>query len=129
MRRVIMLSTLAKRLQKDSAFGLRIRATVLQEKRSWRLKLESWEPLFYGARVVIDVETFACERCSTGVMRSLMELEGVMHVEADHEKNHTVVWTSEAKPDTVLLNKTVVDAGFKVTQVEVLPKATGSQGG
>ncbi len=118
----------AKRLQKDSAFALRIRATVLQEKRSWKLKLERWEPLFYGARVVIDVETFACERCATGVMRSLSELEGVIHVEADHEKNHAVVWTSAARPDSVLLKKTVVDAGFKVTQVEVVPTETGSQG-
>ncbi len=118
----------AKRLQKDSAFALRIRATVLQEKRSWKLKLDRWEPVAYGARVVMDVETFACERCATGVMRSLMELEGVIHVEADHEKNHAVVWTSAARPDRASLKKTVVDAGFKVSQVEVLPKATGSPG-
>lgn len=118
----------AKHLQGNSMFAVRIRATVLEEKRSWKLKLKRWEPLFYGARVVIDVETFACERCATGVMRSLMELEGVIHVEADHEKNHAVVWTSEAKPRIELLKKTVVGAGFKVTQVEVLPKATGSPG-
>jgi len=118
----------AKHLQDDSMFAVRIRATVLQEKRSWRLKLERWEPLFYGARVVIDVEAFACERCATGVMRSLMELEGVIHVEADHEKNHAVVWTSAARPDRALLKKTVVAAGFKVIQVEVVPKATGSPG-
>ena len=119
----------AKHLQGNSMFAVRIRATVLEEKRSWKLKLKRWEPLFYGARVVIDVETFACERCATGVMRSLMELEGVIHVEADHEKNHAVVWTTEAKPRIELLKKTVVGAGFKVTRVEVLPKATGSQGG
>ncbi|MCH9021639.1 MAG: cation transporter [Planctomycetes bacterium] len=112
----------AKQLKEKSQFAVRIQATVLQENRSWKLRVDRWEPVAYGARVVIDLEKLACEQCATRVMRSLSKLEGVIHAEADHEINRTVVWTNQVKPDIDLLKKTVTDADFKVTRVQVLPK-------
>jgi len=118
----VLLLRKAKQLKEKSQFAVRLRGTVLQENRSWKLRVDRWEPVAYGARVVIDVEKFACEQCATRVMRLLSELEGVIHAEADHEMNRTVVWTNEVKPNIDLLKKTVTDADFKVTRVQALPK-------
>ena len=118
----VLLLRKARQLKEKSQFAVRIRGTVIQENRSWKLRVDRWEPVAYGARVVIEVEKFACEQCATRVMRLLSELEGVIHVEVDREMNRTVVWTNEVKPDTDFLKKTVTDADFKVTRVQVLPK-------
>lgn len=122
-----LLQRQAEHLGQDSDFAARMRATVFQTEPSWKLILASWEPITYGARVVIDVEKLACERCATGVMRVVTALKGVIHVEADHEENRTVVWTTEAKPNTDELKATVADAGFKVTRVQVVPQEAKGQ--
>ena len=112
----------AKQLNEKSHFAVRIQATVHQENRSWKLRVDRWEPVAYRTRIVIDLEKLACEQCSTRLMRSLSKLESVIHAEADHEINRTVVWTNQVKPDIDLLKKTVANAGFKVTRVQALPK-------
>jgi len=115
----------AEGLEKEASFAVRVDAVVQVANGSWSLKLNRWEPLDYGAKVVVDVEKFACERCSTGAMRSLSEVSGVIHTEADHEANQAVIWTKDVKPSIAEIEKAVENAGFKVTKVEATPRENG----
>ncbi len=93
------------------------------EKNRDEIVLTRWEPADFGAEVIFNIDELACERCSTGVMRALMEVKGVLHVEADHEEDRVLVWTQSDTPDTDKLRNAIEEAGFKVTHVHVRPSA------
>jgi len=91
------------------------------DEKSDRLVLHRWQPTDFGAEVILNVDELACERCSTGVMRTVQDVKGVLHVEADHEEDRVHIWTQSHEPDTAPLRKAIEDAGFKVTHVHAKP--------
>ncbi len=84
---------------------------------SLEVNLQQWSPVEFGAEVVLDVEDLACEQCSMRIMRALTELDGVIHVEADHETDRVHVWTRNEAPDLNVLRDRIEALGFKVTHV------------
>ena len=84
---------------------------------SLEVALQRWSPVEFGAEVILDVEDLACERCSTRTMRSLTELDGVIHVEADHETDRVHIWTKGKSPDLRVFRERIETLGFKVTHV------------
>ncbi len=84
---------------------------------SLEVSLQRWSPVEFGAEVVLDVEDLACEQCSTRTMRALTELEGVIHVEADHEADRVHIWTRDEAPDLRVFRERIETLGFKVTHV------------
>ncbi len=87
---------------------------------SWDLVLHRWGPSEFGAEVIAEVDDLTCEQCSTRTMRGLMELEGVIHVEADHETDHVHIWTKGKSPDLSPLRQGIETLGFKVTRIETV---------
>ncbi len=79
--------------------------------------LQRWAPLSFGAEVILDVEDLACEQCSTRTMRALGELDGVIHVEADHETDRVQVWTTDGSPDLGAVRDRIETLGLKVTHL------------
>ncbi len=65
---------------------------------SLEVVLQRWSPLAFGAELIAEVEDLACEQCSTRTMRALGELDGVIHVEADHETDRVHIWTEGQVP-------------------------------
>ncbi len=86
--------------------------------QTWSLILHQWTPLDYKAEVVVQIEELACEQCSTRTMRALRELAGVIHAQADHEKDVVHVWTTTASPDVKLIRQRIEKLGFKVKDVQ-----------
>ncbi len=84
---------------------------------SLEVVLKRWAPLEFGAEVILDVEDLACEHCSTRTMRALTELDGVIHVEADHETDRVHIWTEGKSPDLRVFRERIATLGFKVTHV------------
>ncbi len=84
---------------------------------SWKVVLYRWAPLEFGSAVVIEVEDLACEECSTRTMRALRELDGVIHVEADHETDRVSIWTDSKSPDTSVFRERIETLGFEVTHI------------
>ncbi len=84
---------------------------------SLEIVLQRWAPLEFGAEVIAEVDDLACEQCSTRTMRALKELEGVIHVQADHETDRVQIWTRDESPDLSVLRDRIETLGFKVTHV------------
>ena len=103
--------------------GARLRVRVEGEVRAdsadtpWSLILHRWAPLEYAAQVIAEIDDLACEQCSTRTMRALTELDGVIHVEADHETDRVHIWTRDEAPDLRLFRERIDTLGFKVTHV------------
>ncbi len=74
-------------------------------------------PLGFGAEVIAEVDDLACEQCSTRTMRALRRLDGVIHVEADHETDRVHIWTESESPDVAVFRERIETLGFKVTHV------------
>ena len=87
---------------------------------AWRVVLHRWSPVEFGAEVILDVEDLACEQCSTRTMRALGELDGVIHVEADHETDRVHIWTEGRSPDLSVFRERIETLGFKVTHIHDL---------
>ncbi len=85
---------------------------------SWYIVLNRWAPSEFGAEVIAEVDDLSCEQCSTRTMRGLVELDGVIHVEADHETDHVHIWTKGKSPDLSPLRERIETLGFKVTRIE-----------
>ncbi len=84
---------------------------------SLEVALGRWSPVEFGAEVILEVEDLACEQCSTRTMQALGELDGVIHVEADHETDRVHIWTEGKSPDPRVFRERVETLGFKVTHV------------
>ena len=108
----------------------RLRVRVDGEVRSGSLSslemvLQRWAPSEFGAEVIVEVEDLACEQCSTRTMRALGELDGVIHVEADHETDRVHIWTTSETPDLSPLREGIETLGFKVTHIHELDADDG----
>ncbi len=90
----------------------------------WSLILHTWAPLDYGAQVIAEVDELACEQCSTRTMRAVREVEGVLHVEADHETDRVHIWTRNEAPDLNVLRDRIETLGFKVTHIHELDEVS-----
>ncbi len=87
---------------------------------SWDLVLHRWGPSEFGAEVIAEVDDLTCEQCSTRTMRALKALDGVIHVEADHETDRVHIWTRDEAPDLNVLRDRIETLGFKVTHIHEL---------
>ena len=83
---------------------------------SWKVILHRWAPLEFGSEVIVEVEDLASEQCSTRIMRTLKELDGVIHAEADHERDRVHIWTM-GTPDLSLFRERIETLDFKVTHM------------
>jgi len=100
--------------------GIRVRVegVVRTVERGWAIDLRRWTPRDYKAEITVEVESFACERCSTRTMQVLEKLDGVIHARADHETNRVAVWTKGDLPAPAAIRKAIEKAGFKVETVK-----------
>ncbi len=103
-------------------FVARVTGEVVGEGPGWRLILHQWQPVVFGAEIVLSVGPLACENCSVRVVRSLGGLADVIHAEGDHEEDHVRLWTRSAQPDLDAVRGAVELAGFKVSHVHVEPR-------
>ena len=87
---------------------------------SFEVVLRQWAPLAFGAELMAEVEDLAGEQCSTRTMRALGELDGVIHVEANHETDRVHIWTEGKSPDLSVFRERIEALGFKVTHIHQL---------
>jgi len=102
-------------------FVARVTGEVVGEGPGWRLTLHQWQPVEFGAEIVVSVGPLACENCSVRVVRALAGLPDVIHAEADHEEDRVRLWTRSAQPDLDAVRRPIEQAGFKVSHVHVEP--------
>ena len=103
-------------------FVARVTGEVIGEGPGWRLILHQWQPVVFGAEIVLGVGPLACENCSVRVVRALGGLPDVVHAETDHEGDRVRLWTRSAQPDLDVVRRAIEQAGFKVSHVHVEPK-------
>ena len=113
-------------LRQDAKLRVRVEGEVRADSADtpWSLILHTWAPLEYGAHVIVEIDDLACERCSTRTMRALTELDGVIHVEADHEADRVHIWTRDEAPDLNVLRDRIETLGFKVTHIHKLDEVS-----
>ncbi len=102
-------------------FVARVTGEVVGDGPGWRLILHRWQPVVFGAEIVLSVGPLTCENCSVGVVRALGALPDVVHAEADHEEDRVRLWTRSAQPDLDAVRRAIEQAGFKVGHVHVEP--------
>ena len=90
----------------------------------WSLILHKWAPLEYAAQVIAAIDDLGSEQCSTRTMRAVREVEGVLHVEADHETDRVHIWTRNEAPDLNVLRDRIETLGFKVTHIHELDEVS-----
>ncbi len=103
-------------------FVARVTGEVVGEGPGWRLILHRWQPVVFGAEIVLSVGPLACENCSVRVVSALGGLPDVVHAEADHEEDRVRLWTRSAQPDLDAVRRAIEQAGFKVSHVHVEPR-------
>ena len=110
--------------------GARLRVRVEGEVRAdsadtpWSLILHRWAPLEYAAQVIAEIDDLAGKQCSMRTMRALTKLDGVIHVEADHETDRVHIWTRDEAPDLNVLRDRIETLGFKVTHIHELDEVS-----
>ncbi|MEE9129118.1 MAG: cation transporter [Phycisphaerales bacterium] len=109
-------------LRQDAKLRVRVEGEVRADSADtpWSLVLHTWAPLEYAAQVIVEIDDLACEQCSTRMMRALTELDGVIHVEADHETDRVHIWTRDEAPDLNVLRDRIETLGLKVTHIHEL---------
>ena len=107
-------------------FVARVTGEVVGEGPGWRLIVQQWQPVVFGAEIVLSVGPLTCENCSLGVVRALDGLPDVVHAEADHEEDRVRLWTRSAQPDLDAVRRAIEQAGFKVGHVHVEPTENAS---
>ncbi len=115
------LKAVSEARAQEQPLAVRVYGEVRINDDAWHINLQRWEPLEYGAKVVLDVDDLACEKCSTRVMQSLARLDGVIHAEADHQADQVSVWMQSKSPNPDALRAEIQSAGFKVTRVQTHP--------
>ncbi len=90
----------------------------------WSLILHEWAPLEYAAQVIAEIDDLAGEQCSMRTMRAVREVEGVLHVEADHETDRVHIWTKNEAPDLNVLRDRIETLGLKVTHIHELDEVS-----
>ncbi len=86
---------------------------------TWKLALHRWEPLVFGVQVIMEVDDLACDQGTTRVMQAFANLDGVIHVEADHEKDRVWIWARAESPDTNSFREVIESLGFKIGHVHI----------
>ncbi len=104
----------------------RVSGEVVGEGPGWHLILHQWQPVVFGAEIVLSVGPLACENCSVRVVRALGGLSDAVHAEADHEEDRVRLWTRSAQPDLDAVRRAIEQAGFKVNHVHVEPTENAS---
>ncbi len=109
-------------LSADKSQTVRIRVegevrTVATKASSWEIVLDRWAPLAFGAHVVAKVAALADEGRSTQLIKALRTLEGVLHVQVDHEEDRVHIWTEVDAPDLGLFRGRIESLGFKVSRL------------
>ncbi len=114
--------------EKAGALTVWVEGGVLSDSdgASWSIVLHRWAPSEFGAEVIAEVDDLSSEQCSTRTMRGLAELDGVIHVEADHETDHVHIWTKGESPDLSPLRQGIETLGFKVTRIETVASESDS---
>ena len=109
-------------LLQDAKLRVRVEGEVRADSADtpWSLILHEWAPLEYAAQVIAEIDDLAGEQCSMRTMRALTELNGVIHVEADHETDRVHIWTRNEAPDLNVLRDRIETLGFKVTHIHEL---------
>ena len=92
---------------------------------SFEVLLHRWAPLEFGAEIIAEVDDLASQRCSTRIMRALAELEGVIHVEADHASERVNIWTRHGSPDLGVLRERIESLGFNVAHMHDVAQEDG----
>ena len=110
----------------DAKLRVRVEGEVREDSADtpWSLILHKWAPLEYGAQVIAEIDDLACQQCSTRTMRAVREVEGVLHVEADHETDRVHIWTRNEAPDLIVLRDRIETLGFKVTHIHELDEVS-----
>ncbi len=113
-------------LRQEAKLRVRVQGEVRADSadKPWSLILHTWAPLEYAAQVIAEIDDLACEQCSTRTMRAVREVEGVLHVEADHETDRVQVWTRDEAPDLNVLRDRIETLGFKVTHIHELDEVS-----
>ncbi len=108
-------------LLQDAKLRVRVEGEVRVDSADtpWSLILHEWAPLEYAAQVIAEIDDLAGEQCSTRTMRALTELDGVIHVEADHETDRVHIWMRDEAPDLNVLRDRIETLGFKVTHMHI----------
>lgn len=83
----------------------------------WNVELHRWEPVEFGAALVLNVKDLVCENCVRNVVGRVIALDGVIHAEADFESDRVQVWTESETPDVEPIKDAISEAGFTVTHV------------
>ena len=113
-------------LLQDAKLRVRVEGEVRADSADtpWSLILHKWAPLEYAAQVIAEIDDLACEQCSMRTMRAVREVEGVLHVEADHETDRVHIWTRNEEPDLNVLRDRIETLGFKVTHIHELDEVS-----
>ncbi|MEE8155071.1 MAG: DUF211 domain-containing protein, partial [Phycisphaerales bacterium] len=75
-------------------------------------------------QVIAEIDDLAREQCSVRTMRAVREVEGVLHVEADHETDRVHIWTEGKSPDLRMFRERIETLGFKVTHIHELDEVS-----
>jgi len=113
-------------LDSGAGFAVQVEGRVEAEDSGdgWRLVLEGWSPVEFGAVVDMEIDALGCEKCSTRTMKALQALEGVIYAQAEHEADEVLVWTSGAHPDEEKFRAAVETLGFKVKHIHAKARDT-----
>lgn len=98
----------------DAKNTVRVRGAVTSDGSTWSLTLHRWAPTQFGKAVILNVKDMVCENCSTRAMRTINEMAGVIHVEADHEIDRIWIWTESKQPDIESFKTKIRELGFDV---------------
>ncbi len=99
---------------------IRVRVTgVAPDDQQGVFLVHRWRPTRYASSVLLGIDDLVCQRCSTATMRTLSDVDGVIHVEADHQEDRVRVWSRAKAPDVQVLRKRIEEAGFQVTHTHV----------
>ena len=113
-------------LLQEAKLRVRVQGEVRADSADtpWSLILHEWAPLEYAAQVIAEIDDLAGEQGSMRTMRAVRQVEGVLHVEADHETDRVHIWTRNEAPDLNVLRDRIETLGFKVTHIHELDEVS-----
>jgi len=111
------LRTKALAAETAEPFRAIISGPVDGDGSNWSVILHRWEPVEYGAALIMNVKDLVCENCERNVVEHVSGLDGIIHAEADFESDRVWVWTESESPDVEPIKNAISEAGFTVTHV------------